>query len=173
MHYRGKMAHRIETGYLPDFVDPAGDSLLRRIKSDLGVASAKSVRVLDVYTIDAELPAEELARVGTDLLCDPINQCFSVDKPLFLPQKFSLAIAVSFRPGVKDNVGGTAREAIEELLGKKLPGAVYTGKHYLVAGKMAKPEAEKVARDLLANELIQRFEIKTAQDIDGDSLSKF
>ena len=164
MHYRGKMAHRIETGYLPEFVDPAGDAVLRRIKSDFGMAGAKSVRVLDVYTIDAELPAEELARIGAELLCDPVNQCFSVDKPLFSPPKFTIAISVSFRPGVKDNVGGTAHEAIGELLGKKLAGAVYTSKHYLIAGKADKPRAEKVARDLLANELIQRFEVKSAQE---------
>ena len=158
------MAHRIETGYKPEFVDPAGDAILRRIKSDFGIAAAKSVRVLDVYTIDEDLSGEELARVGAELLCDPINQSFSVDKPLFLPRDFSIAISVSFRPGVKDNVGGTAREAIEELLGRKLSGAVYTSKQYLVSGKVAKPEAEKVARDFLANELIQRFEAKTAQE---------
>ena len=158
------MAHRIETGYLPEFVDPAGDAVLRRIKSDFGIVSAKSVRVLDVYIIDADLPEADLQRIGKDLLCDPINQCFSVDKPLFSLPKSSLAIAVSFRPGVKDNVGGTAREAIEELLGKKLTGAVYTSKHYLIAGKVDKPSAEKVARDFLANELIQRFEVKTAQE---------
>ncbi|MFA5929567.1 MAG: AIR synthase-related protein [Candidatus Micrarchaeia archaeon] len=158
------MAHRIETGYLPEFIDPAGDAVLRRIKSDFGISGAKAVRVLDVYTIDAELAPDELARVGSELLCDPINQSFSVDRPLFSPPKFSLAIAVSFRPGVKDNVGGTARGAIEELLGKKLPGAVYTSKHYLISGKAGKPDAERVARDLLANELIQRFEVKTAQE---------
>ena len=151
------MAHRIETGYLPEFIDPAGDAVLRRIKSDFGISGAKSVRVLDVYTIDAELPEADLERIGKGILCDPINQCFSVDKPLFPPSKFTVAIAVSFRPGVKDNVGGTAREAIEELLGKKLAGAVYTSRHYLVSGKIDKPSSEKVARDFLANELIQRF----------------
>ena len=158
------MAHRIETGYKPEFIDPAGDAILRRIKSDFGLAAAKSVRVLDVYTIDADLPADELMRIGSELLCDPINQSFSVDRPLFQSSRFAVAIAVSFRPGVKDNVGGTAREAIEELLGKKLPGAVYTSKHYLISGKADKPSAEKVARDFLANELIQRFEVKATQE---------
>ncbi|MFA6908158.1 MAG: phosphoribosylformylglycinamidine synthase, partial [Candidatus Micrarchaeia archaeon] len=158
------MAHRIETGYLPEFVDPAGDAVLRRIKADFGMSGAKEVRVLDVYTIDADLLPEELMRIGSGLLCDPINQCFSADRPLFSPPKFSLAIAVSFRPGVKDNVGSTAREAIEELLGKKLPGAVYTSRHYLISGKAGKPDAEKVARGLLANELIQRFSVLDARE---------
>ncbi|MFA6214629.1 MAG: AIR synthase-related protein [Candidatus Micrarchaeia archaeon] len=164
------MAHRIETGYLPDFVDPAGDSLLFKLKSDLKLA-ASSVRVLDVYTIDAELSEAELARAGAELLCDPINQCFSVDRPLFSPPKFSLAIAVSFRPGVKDNVGGTAREAIEELLGKKLAGSVYSSRHYLVSGKLARQDGEKAARGLLANELIQRFEVKTAQEFGAEGFA--
>ncbi len=165
------MAHRLETGDKPEFIDPAGDAILRRIKSDFGMAGAKSVRVLDVYTIDADLPADELMRIGSGLLCDPINQFFSVDRPLFQHSQFAVAIAVSFRPGVKDNVGGTAREAIEELLGRKLPGAVYTSRHYVVSGKADKPSAEKVARDFLANELIQRFEVKTAQEFGADGFA--
>lgn len=132
------MAQRIEVGFLPEFIDPAGDAILRRMRADFGIGAAASVRVLDVYTIDADLSEAELARAGAELLCDPISQCFSSNKPLFLPPTFSIAIAVSFRPGVKDNVGGTAREAIEELLGKKLTGAVYTSKHYLISGKVAK-----------------------------------
>ena len=158
------MACRIEVGFLPGFVDPAGDAILRRMRADFAMPGATSVRVLDVYTIDADLPEAELARVGAELLCDPINQSFSKNAPLFLPPKFSLAIAVSFRPGVKDNVGGTAREAIEELLGRKLTGAVYTSKHYLIAGKLNKQDGEKLARGLLANELIQHFEVKIAQE---------
>ncbi len=158
------MVSRIEVGYLPDFFDPAGDAILKRMRADFDIQAAASVRVLDVYTIDDDLPEDELARAGAELLCDPINQCFSVDAPLFTPPKFTVAIAVSFRPGVKDNVGSTAREAIGELLGKKLPGEVYTSKHYLIAGKVPKQEAERVARGLLANELIQHFEVKTAQE---------
>jgi len=158
------MVSRIEVGYLPDFFDPAGDAILKRMRADFGLSAATSVRVLDVYTIDADLADEELARVGGELLCDPINQCFSVNKPLFLPPRFTSAISVSFRPGVKDNVGGTAREAIEELMGKKLQGAVYTSRHYLISGKVQKPDAEKVARGLLANVLIQKFEVKSAQE---------
>lgn len=158
------MSVRIEVGYLPDFPDPAGEALLRRARADFGMEAAASVRVLETYTIDAELPEEELQRIGSGLLCDPINQRFSVNKPLFLPPKFSVAIAVSFRPGVKDNVGSTARDAIEELLGSKLQGGVYTSRHYLISGKVDKPSAEKLARGLLANELIQRFEVKTAQE---------
>jgi len=156
------MPCRIEVGLRLGYGDPAGDSVLRRISSWLGITHAKSVRVLDVYTFEDDLPQSELELLGRELFSDPILQQYSINKPLFEASQFSFAIAVGFKPGVKDSVGGTAKDAAEELLRRKLPGGVYTSKHYLVSGKLTSAEAERIARELLANELIQRFEVKAA-----------
>ncbi|MFA6490166.1 MAG: phosphoribosylformylglycinamidine synthase subunit PurL [Candidatus Micrarchaeia archaeon] len=160
------MAFRIETGAKPDFPDPSGDSLLRRVSSELGIKGLKSARVLDVYTIDEEMPESEAQKAGQELFSDPITQQFSFNAPLFSPSssKFSFAIAVGFRPGVKDSVGETSHEAIGELLGRKLSGGVYTSKHYLLWGAISRADAERIAKELLANELIQHFEVKSAQE---------
>jgi phosphoribosylformylglycinamidine synthase len=157
------MVCRIEVGLKPGLFDPAGDVLARKIRTYLKLNVVTSVRVIDVFAIDAPLSGDEAQRVAKELFSDPINQHYSIDAPLSSPG-FSSAIAVGFRPGVKDNVGSTAKEAIEELLGKKLEGAVYTSKHYLLSGKVGKHEAEKIGRELVANELIQRFEVKTAAE---------
>ena len=161
------MPFRIEVGLKDGFSDPAGNSLVRRISQELSLPGVKSARVLDVYTIDEEMPQSELETLGKELFSDPIIQAYSINRPLFDPSKFSYAISVGFKPGVKDNVGDTAREASEELLKRKLSGGVYTSKHYLISGKLTKSEAEKIARGLLANELIQRFEIKSASEFGG------
>ena len=158
------MAARIEVGFRQEFPDPSGDALLRRINGWLNIRGARSVRVLDVYAIDCEMAEAELDAAGRALLSDPVSQCFSVNTPLFPSSRFDYAISVSFKPGVKDNAGETAKEAIEELLGRKLSGLAYTSKQYLVSGKMARQDAQQVARELLANDLVQHFEVKTASE---------
>ena len=158
------MACRVEVGLRPDFSDPAGDFLLRRISSELRLGGVKSVRVLDVYTIDEEMPPSELETLGRELFSDPVVQSYSINQPLFDPSKFAFAISVGFKPGVKDNVGDTSREASEELLKRKLRGNAYTSKQYLVSGKLARSDAERIARELIANELIQKFKVKSAQE---------
>ncbi|VVC01986.1 Phosphoribosylformylglycinamidine synthase subunit PurL [uncultured archaeon] len=158
------MACRIEVGVRPGFSDPAGNAVLRRISCELGIAGAASVRVLDVYTIDEDMPEPELERLGAELFSDPVMQAFSANRPLFDASKFSFAISVGFKPGVKDSVGETAKEASEELLRRKLCGSVYASKHYLLSGKLARGDAERIARELLANELIQRFSVKPSSD---------
>lgn len=158
------MVARIEVGYKPGLLDPAGDSLCKNTASFLGAKGISSVRVLSCYTIDCELSDSELQQAGAEIFSDPITQDFTINAPLIPASKFSFAISVSLRPGVRDNVGSTSKEALEDLLGRKLQGSVYTSKHYLLSGKMAKADAEKIAKGLLANELIERFEVKSVQE---------
>ncbi|MCK5553195.1 MAG: phosphoribosylformylglycinamidine synthase, partial [Deltaproteobacteria bacterium] len=70
-------------------------------------------------------------------------------------------IEVGFRPGVTDNVGKTAREAIELRLGVHLKDQerVYTSTQYLIKGNLERPGVEKICNGLLVNPLVQRFEI--------------
>jgi len=147
----------LEVALKPSFPDPAGNSVLNSIRSGLEIAGVKSVRVVEVYAIDAQLSEAELRKIGLELLADPITQQFSVNKPV--ADHFDWCIRVSFRPGVKDDVGEAARGAISEMLGKKLPGAVYSSKLYQIAGKISQQEAERVASDLLANALIQEYRV--------------
>lgn len=164
------MAVRIEAGLKPDFPDPAGGSLLRRVQSELGIKGLNSARVLEVYTIDDDLSEPDALQAGNELLSDPIIQQFSLNAPLFPPSqlKFQFAVSVGFRPGVKDNAGETARDAISELLGRKLSGNVYTSRHYLLFGSIARADAGRVAKELLANELIQHFEVKSAPEFGSE-----
>ena len=68
------MACRIEVGLRLEFSDPSGDLLLRRISDWLGITGAKSVRVLDVYTIDEEMNETDLNLLGRELFSDSIIQ---------------------------------------------------------------------------------------------------
>ena len=119
----------------PDCRDSLGESVQRSIVEDLGF-SVDKVRTVDVYTIDAEPDAEEVERLRTELFTDPIVQDSSATARL--ARDFSWVIEVGFRPGVTDNVGKTAREGIEVVLGRALATdeAVYTSRQYLLSGQL-------------------------------------
>ena len=79
---------------------------------------------------------------------------------------------MGFLPGVKDNAGSTAVEAIEAFLEIKLPPgeAVYTSRQYQIKAPRIKKEAlEKIARELLANDLIQQWRIFSRSEWDASS----
>jgi phosphoribosylformylglycinamidine synthase len=161
-----KMASRIEVGFKQGIRDALGEKTKKRIIENLSLP-VENVKTIEVYTIDGKLSASELTKAARGPLSDPVIQNFSINKPL--AKNFDWLIEVGFRPGVTDNVGKTAREAIELLLGKNKAGrdiAVYTSRQYLISGKITKNEAEKIGSGLLANDLIERHQIVSARDFD-------
>ncbi len=157
------MPIRIEVAFKPECRDPAGETVQRGIVEDLGLC-VEMVRTIDVYTIDADLTAQEAERVRRELFTDPIVQESSIT--LSFARGFSWVIEVGFRPGVTDNVGKAAREGIEAVLGRTLAGeeAVYTSRQYLLTGQLTREEVQRIAGDLLANALIQRWAIRSFEE---------
>ena len=157
------MAHRIEIGLKKEIRDPLGEKIKGRVQNDLGLP-VKSVRTISVFTLDMELSEEDLERVATGPFVDPIIQEHRIDQPL--AQDFDWLIEVGFKPGVTDNVGKTAKEAIEWRLGAKLKEEekVYTSTQYLLWGNLKREDVERICADLLGNSLIQRFEVWKADE---------
>jgi phosphoribosylformylglycinamidine synthase II len=153
------VTYRVEIGLKPDIRDTRGEKIKRRIVHDLHIPVDR-VSLVEVYTVDAGLSKEEMGRVAAGPFLDPITQEFSIGIPL--AKDFDWAIEVGFKPGVTDNVGRTAREAIEILLQRKFnpQEGVYTSVLYLMKGRLTREQAEWIATGLLANTLIQRFEVK-------------
>ncbi|OGP73602.1 MAG: phosphoribosylformylglycinamidine synthase II [Deltaproteobacteria bacterium RBG_16_49_23] len=160
------MPHRIEIGLKKGIRDPLGEKVRRRIENDLGLA-VESVRTISVFTLDIELSGEELEKVATGPFLDPIIQQCRIDQPL--ADDFDWLAEVGFKPGVTDNVGKTAREAIEWRLGKRLGDEekVYTSTQYLLKGNLKREEVERICTDLLGNSLIQRFDLYKANEWNG------
>jgi phosphoribosylformylglycinamidine synthase len=152
------MPHRIEIGFKNHIRDALGERLKRRIRDHLNL-EVQSVNTISVYTIDADLSPEHLEMVANCPFSDPITQAYAIDRPL--AHSFDWLIEVGFRPGVTDNVGKTAREAIELRLGLKLreEERVYTSTQYLIKGDLERPEVERICTGILVNPLIQRFEL--------------
>ena len=156
--------HRIEVAMKSGFADPAGESVRRCLGEDLDIRVA-DVRTVDVYSVHANLTTEELERVRTELFTDPIVQNSTLDSPL--ASNFDFLIEVGFRPGVTDNVGKSSTEGIADVLGRPLAEGegVYKSTQFAIRGDVTMAACERAARDLLANDLIQRWAVKSAGEI--------
>lgn len=152
------MAFRVEVGFRPHIRDALGEKIRRQITEDLGL-DVTSVSSILVYTIDADLASEEIELVAKGPLSDSIIQTYTIGQPL--ASDFDWIIEVGFKPGVTDNIGRTAREAIEQLLNRELneDEGVYTSLQYTIRGSLTKNEARYIAEGLLGNPLVNRFSI--------------
>ncbi len=148
------MPHRIEVALKPSLPDPAGRRLSARIASDLGFR-IENLRVADEFIIDRNLGSHDLEAIVEEVFQDPVIQDAAIDESLKIP--FDWLIEVGFRPGVTDNVGRTAREAVERTLGIKFQSGegLYSRKLFFIKGDVSKQQADTIAKDLLANDLIQ------------------
>ena len=148
---------RIEVGTRPEFTDSLGASVARRVRDHLGL-SPRRVRTRDVFLVEAGLSPAEAEAVAREF-AGPVVRQGAVGRLDDGP--FDVAVSVGFKPGVTDPVAKSARVAIEDLLGRPLgEGAhVYTSRLYLLDG-VTEGEAGRIARALLANEVIERVAVQ-------------
>jgi phosphoribosylformylglycinamidine synthase len=152
------MANRIEVSLKKGIRDARGERIKREIEHFLHIP-VTGVSTLDIYTVDAELTTEELQKAASGPFSDHVIQEWSIDSPR--AGEFDFVVEVGFRPGVTDNVGRTAREAIEYLTGRPFRAGegVYHAVQYLLSGPLSGADAEQIATGLLCNTLIQRYTI--------------
>ena len=159
------MPWRIEVALKKGVRDARAARVQRELREHLGI-ELTAVQTLDVYTIDAALTQEEIAAAAHGPFCDPVIQEVAIDAPLAVD--FDILIEVGYRPGVTDNVGRTAREAIQYQIGRPFAAGegVYTSVQYLLSGPVDVALAERIAAGFLANGLIQRWTIVAADRFD-------
>ena len=146
---------RFEVALKPSMFDAAGAAVRDAIREDLGL-SPKAVRVVRVTNVLGGLTAAQATHVAGELLADPVSERVAVNAPL--PGKADWIIEVGFQPGVTDNVARTVSEGLRDMLGEAAGGlSVHTATQYRIHGALSAEEAERVARDLLANQLIERW----------------
>ncbi len=152
------MPHRLEVTLKPELFDAEGQGICQKAKNYFGI-ELERVRTIQVLTIDANLTESQLTFIQQEIFTNPVTQISSF-KPL--PIEFDWTIWVGFRPGVRDNPGSTAVEAVEDLLGIRLgkDEAIYTSKRYcLTCSGLTANRANKIAAELLANEIIQQWKV--------------
>lgn len=152
------MPQRVEITLKEQLLDAEGESLRLKAKNYFDI-DLNRVRTVHIVTIDADLTEDQVERVRTEIFTNPVTQVSSLTP---LDVDFDWILWVGFRPGVRDNPGATAVEAVEDLLGLQLkPGeAIYTSKRYCLKGNgISRRDAEKIAGELLANDIIQQWAV--------------
>jgi len=158
------MIHRIEIAIRKGLPDPRGKHVAARVRDFLDIPIT-AVRTRDVYHLEADLSAAEVARVVSEF-ADPILNVGAAGR--VDDGRFDTAITVAYKPGVADPVGKSARIAIQDILGRDLGdgASVYTSVMYLLDG-VDRPEADRIAFELLANAVIQTARVVTFDEWQG------
>jgi phosphoribosylformylglycinamidine synthase II len=162
------MPARLEIALQDHLVDAEGEGIRRKAVDYFGI-ELRRVRSVHILTIDANFSSEQFERIRAEIFTNPVTQISSFE-PLHLP--FDWTIWVGYRPGVRDNPGATAVEAVEDLLELRLAEdeAIYTSKRYCIEGHgLVTADLEKVASELLANDIIQQWKIIPAGNWDPKS----
>ncbi len=151
------MVARIEIALKTRLKDAEGENIRRKAKDYFGI-DTQGIRVIRVLTMDSNLPQEHLELIRVQIFTNPVTEESSFSP---MAADFDWIIWVGLRPGVRDTVGSTAVEAIEDFLKIKFaPGeAVYSSKLYAVKGSLSQHQIETIARDLLANDIIQHWRV--------------
>jgi phosphoribosylformylglycinamidine synthase II len=154
---------RIEVSVKACFPDPEGDRLEKDI-DDIGITTVKQARVSDVYLLEGDLDEAGVAKIGQELLADPIVEDFSWGEgPLSRIEGGDVhAIEVAYNPGVMDPVAGSVDKAIRDL-GIATVTSVKTARRYSLRGDLSEENIQSICDRLLVNSLIQH--VVTKQEV--------
>ncbi|MDP2991410.1 MAG: phosphoribosylformylglycinamidine synthase, partial [Kiritimatiellota bacterium] len=103
------MAYRIEIGLKRGVPDARGRGAAARAMSALRLP-VKSIQTRTIYQLDARLSRDQLEAVR-EAFTDPVIEIAAIGR--LRPPPFDWLIEVGFKPGVTDNVGRTARVALQ------------------------------------------------------------
>lgn len=149
---------KVEVALKDENLDSNGFSVKKDIEDDLQIKGIDSVKTTEWYSLLDPIPEEVVEKV----FIDPLIQKFSLNDTTLntIFENYDFYIDVRLNEHVTDNVGIIAKEAVEDYLGKKIEGRVLAWKRYYLYGKISKKDVERIAEELLVNEVIETFEVK-------------
>ena len=157
------MPHRIEICIKDVNLDGAGEKLKRRIKRDIGI-DIDRIRTSDIYNIGLELSQDRLEFVAKEVFLDRVINTYSIDRIAF--EEFDYYLEVGLLPGVTDDVGRTAEEALTialDLKGER-PQVFYSRGFAFISKGLKKEDVVRIAKDILCNELIQGYRVISREE---------
>lgn len=155
------MKWKIEISYKPETPDAIGQGILQNI-TDLGLAGVESVHTFQIYWIEGEVSSHAIKRICTELLADPVTQNYIYShSDNHTPRQNNdsvWTIEVRLKPGVTDAVGDSVLKGLRDM-GIPDVQIAQTGQKYQIHGRLDQAKLEMIAQQLLANDVIQIFEI--------------
>ena len=155
------MKWKIEVSYKPGTPDAIGQGILQDI-ADLGLTGVESVHTVQIYWIEGDINSHTIERIGAELLADPVTQNYAYshsDNQTPRQGDGSVwTIEVRLKPGVTDAVGDSVLKGLRDM-GVPDVQTAQTGQKYRIHGNLDQAKLEMIAQQLLANDVIQIFEI--------------
>ncbi|HRR05961.1 MAG TPA: AIR synthase-related protein [Victivallales bacterium] len=161
--------HRIEISMKEKWIDPSAEAIIAGAKNYFNIETGHII-VRRVFTIDAKISEEDAKKIAAEI-ANPVTEEWRVNQNDC--KNANAVIRIGFRPGVTDNIGKTAKEAISDILGRKLldDEDVFSSTEYLFfSNKLNHNTLEKIAKDLIANELIETISIFDKKSIEKDGI---
>ena len=161
------MKWKIEVSYKPEIPDALGQGVLQDI-ADFGIDGVASVRTAQSYWIEGNTDSHAIERICSELLADSVTQRYIYSECKghapgrgngSAPSTDTWTIEVQFKPGVTDAVGDSVLKGIRDS-GISGVESAQTGQKYWIRGDLDPAKLETIAHRLLANEVIQTFEIQ-------------
>src|SRR5688500_8761553 len=131
-------------------VDPVGESIQHQI-AELGT-TVGPIETARIFLVDTAADTDQVRKVAGELLADPV-----VDRAELITEEADedgqSRIEVHLKPGVMDPVAASTEMAIRDM---GIPvREVRTGRSYLIQGKVAREELERIANRVLANGVVE------------------
>ncbi len=158
------MAWRLEVFRREGLDDPDGKRALAAVR-ELGVASLHSLRHGRGYLISPDVDEASVARIASELVCDPVLETCRITRPGAAPVVTPAArrVLVARKPGVMDPAALTVERAIERAqLARCSDGTrarVLTFSAWECFGEPTRAELELVATKILANDVIDEVRL--------------
>ena len=138
------------------------------------VKGIKSIRVVDVYTIEQPINSPDKLQDCLTSFTNPVTQRSFIIEEGRAPANdywetvgdFDWALEIGYLPGVTDNIGHTASELTKLTLGDDRD--IYSSRLLLIDGEIAETDLKKIAAEL-HNPLIQRASNKNRVDFRTDN----
>ena len=160
LEYQGSLIMRwvVEILYNEGILDPRGENIRKEIEF-LGIGKVEKVNSIQTYILEGDIEEKEVKRICEELLTDNQTQnykFFNAEND-YLKQftNVNWMIEVRFLPGVMDAVGLSTENAIKVLGINDVK--VKTGLTYALNGKFTEDEVINICKEILANELIQKY----------------
>lgn len=162
------MEYRIEISPHEKWKDSRAEGVKEETGKFLGI-KFDALKTRDVYTVSADISESQAEKIASEL-ANPVIQ------KSVLGQSDSACdwmVSVGYRPGVTDNIGNSAHEAVGDIIGRKLreDEFIFSSVEYLFFGsELSRNNIQHIANDLLANSLIENISIFSKKEMSSEKI---
>ncbi len=157
--------HTIQLTLKPSQHDGDGQRVAEAAARHLGLTTGR-VRSVALYTVRYPLTEPQLHDFATRCLADPVLHDVRLNELTAAPG-FATYILVARRPGVTDDEGTSAQNALADLLNAPLDvhtQHIFSKKLYLLEHNLPEANLRRLAEELLGNKLINWLEVGRVAD---------